>query len=133
LILVDTNVLLDVVLDDPKWSSCSLKALDAARARDRLAVNPVIYSELSIAFARIEELEQVLSESGLAVDPIPREALFLAGKAFLKTRKRQGAKTNVLPDFFIGAHAAVMDSAILTRDAARYRAYFPTVRLITPT
>jgi len=132
LILVDTNVLLDVVLDDPKWSSWCLTALEAAQARDTLAVNAVIYSELSIAFARIEELEQVLSESRLALEPIPREALFLAGKAFMTYRKRQGVKTNALPDFFIGAHAAVTDSAILTRDAGRYRTYFPTVRLITP-
>jgi predicted nucleic acid-binding protein len=132
LILVDTNVLLDVVLDDRRWSTWSLKALEAAHARDTLAVNVVIYSELSIAFARIEELEQVLTEGGLAVEPIPREALFLAGKAFMKYRKRQGVKTNVLPDFFIGAHAAVTDSAILTRDVGRYRAYFPTVTLVTP-
>jgi len=129
---VDTNVLLDVVLDDPRWSTWSLKALETAQARDTLAVNAVIYSELSIAFARIEELEQVLTEGGLALEPIPREALFLAGKAFTKYRKRQGVKTNVLPDFFIGAHAAVTDSAILTRDVGRYRAYFPTVTLITP-
>jgi len=132
LILVDTNVLLDVVLDDPRWSTWSLKALETAQARDTLAVNAVIYSELSIAFARIEELEQVLTEGGLALEPIPREALFLAGKAFTKYRKRQGVKTNVLPDFFVGAHAAVTDSAILTRDVGRYRAYFPTVTLITP-
>jgi predicted nucleic acid-binding protein len=132
LILVDTNVLLDVVLDDRRWSSWSLKALAAADARDTLAVNAVIYSELSIAFARIEELEQVLAEGGLAVEPIPREALFLAGKAFMKYRKRQGVKTSVLPDFFVGAHAAVTDSAILTRDVGRYRAYFPTVMLMTP-
>ena len=129
---MDTNVLLDVVLDDPRWSTWSLKALETAQARDTLAVNAVIYSELSIAFARIEELEQVLTEGGLALEPIPREALFLAGKAFTKYRKRQGVKTNVLPDFFIGAHAAVTDSAILTRDVGRYRAYFPTVTLITP-
>jgi predicted nucleic acid-binding protein len=132
LILVDTNVLLDVVLDDRRWSTWSLKALEAAHVRDTLAVNAVIYSELSIAFARIEELEQVLTEGGLAVEPIPREALFLAGKAFMKYRKRQGVKTNVLPDFFIGAHAAVTDSAILTRDVGRYRVYFPTVTLVTP-
>jgi predicted nucleic acid-binding protein len=132
LILVDTNVLLDVVLDDRRWSSWSLKALAAADARDTLAVNAVIYSELSIAFARIEELEQVLAEGGLAVEPIPREALFLAGKAFMKYRKRQGVKTSVLPDFFVGAHAAVTDSAILARDVGRYRAYFPTVMLMTP-
>jgi predicted nucleic acid-binding protein len=132
LILVDTNVLLDVVLDDRRWSSWSLKALAAAHARDTLAVNAAIYSELSIAFARIEELEQVLAEGGLAVEPIPREALFLAGKAFMKYRERQGVKTSVLRDFFVGAHAAVTDSAILTRDVGRYRAYFPTVMLMTP-
>jgi len=130
---VDTNVLLDVVLDDPRWSTWSLKALETAQARDTLAVNAVIYSELSIAFARIEELEQVLTEGGFAMEPIPREALFLAGKAFMSYRKRQGVKTNVLPDFFVGAHAAVTESAILTRDVGRYRAYFPTVTLITPT
>jgi predicted nucleic acid-binding protein len=88
--------------------------------------------ELSIAFARIEELEQVLTEGGLAVEPIPREALFLAGKAFVKYRKREGVKTSALPDFFIGAHASVTDSAILTRDVGRYRAYFPIVTLVTP-
>jgi predicted nucleic acid-binding protein len=132
-ILVDTNVLLDVVLDDRRWSAWSLKALEAAQARDTLAVNAVIYSELSIAFARIEELEQVLTEAGLAVEPVPREALFLAVKAFMTYRKRQGVKTNVLPDFFIGAHAAVTDSPILTRDVGRYQAYFPTVTLVTPT
>jgi predicted nucleic acid-binding protein len=102
LILVDTNVLLDLVLDDRGWSTWSVKALEAAHARDTLAVNAVIYSELSIAFTRIEELERVLTEGGLAVESIPREALFLAGKAFMKYRKRQGVKTSVLPDFFIG-------------------------------
>lgn len=132
MILVDTNVLLDVVLADPRWTTWSLKALEAAQARDTLAVNAVIYSELSIAFKRIEELEQVITEAGLTVEPIPREALFLAGKAFMNYRKRQGVKTNVLPDFFIGAHAAVTDSAILTRDIGRYRAYFPRVPLIRP-
>jgi predicted nucleic acid-binding protein len=132
LILVDTNVLLDIVLDDRRWSAWSLQALEAAYARDTLAVNAVIYAELSIAFARIEELEQVLTEGGLAVEAIPREALFLAGKAFMKYRKRQGLKTDVLPDFFIGAHAAVTDSPILTRDVGRYRSYFPTVTLVTP-
>jgi len=130
---VDTNVLLDVVLDDPGWSTWSLKALETGHARDTLAVNAVIYAELSAAFARIEELEQVLTEGGLAMEPIPREALFLAGKVFMKYRRRQGVKTKVLPDFFIGAHAAVTEAAILTRDVGRYRACFPTVTLVTPT
>ena len=111
----------------------SLQALDSAAARDALAINPVIYAELSIAFARIEELEQVLVDGALSVEPIPREALFLAGKAFVRYRKQQGTKTSVLPDFFfIGAHAAVTASRILTRDVERYRTYFPTVCLLAP-
>ena len=132
MILVDTNVLLDIVLDDPNCSAWSLAALQSASTTDTLAINPVIYAELSIAFARIEELEQVLSDGGLTVEPIPREGLFLAGKAFLKYRKQHGgAKTNVLSDFFVGAHAAVTDSTLITRDVGRYRACFPTVRLVT--
>ena len=132
MIIVDTNILLDVVLNDPQWSTWSIAALEAANAQDTLAINPVIYAEVSLAFARIEELEQVLSEAGLTMAPIPREALFLAGKVFLQYRKLQGPKTNVLPDFFVGAHAAVAEFPILTRDVGRYRSYFPTVRLLTP-
>jgi predicted nucleic acid-binding protein len=132
LIFVDTNVLLDVLQDDSTWGTWSLQALESAGARDALAINPVIYAELSIAFVRIEELEQVLADAALTVEPIPREALFLAGKAFLRYRKQQGTKTNVLPDFFIGAHAAVTGSPILTRDVERYRTYFPTVSLLAP-
>jgi hypothetical protein len=131
-ILVDTNVLLDVLQDDPKWASWSQEQLEAASVIDRLAINPVIYSELSIAFERIEELEAVLAEANLSMEPLPREALFLAGKVFLNYRRRQGIKQGVLPDFYIGAHAAVVDCAILTRDVRRYRSYFPTVRLIAP-
>lgn len=132
MILVDTNVLLDVLQDDPKWASWSQEQLEAASVIDRLAINPVIYSELSIAFERIEELEAVLAEANLSMEPLPREALFLAGKVFLNYRRRQGIKQGVLPDFYIGAHAAVVDCAILTRDVRRYRSYFPTVRLIAP-
>jgi predicted nucleic acid-binding protein len=132
MILVDTNVLLDVVEDDPQWADWSQAQLEAASLSDRLAINPVIYSELSIAFARVEELERLLGEAGLAVEEIPREALFLAGKAFVEYRRRKGKKQGVLPDFYIGAHAAVMQWPLLTRDAGRYRGYFPTVRLITP-
>jgi predicted nucleic acid-binding protein len=128
-ILVDTNVLLDVFEDDADWSQ---DRLDSASITDTLAINPVIYSELSIGFARIEELEAVIKEASLAVEDIPREALFLAGKAFLRYRRSRGTKRNVLPDFYIGAHAAVMQWPILTRDVARYRTYFPTVSLIAP-
>ena len=132
MILVDTNVILDVVENDPTWADWSQQALEAASLREPLCINPIIYAELSMAFARIEELDAVLIESGLAVEQFPREALFLAGKAFLRYRERKGTKTNVLPDFLIGAHAAVARHTILTRDVGRYRSYFPTVDLITP-
>jgi predicted nucleic acid-binding protein len=131
-ILVDTNVLLDVFEDDPDWSEWSQRQLDCACAIDSLAINPVIYSELSIGFARIEELEAVVEEASLAIENIPREALFLAGKAYLRYRRSRGTKRSVLPDFYIGAHAAVMQWPLLTRDVGRYRAYFPTLSLIAP-
>lgn len=132
MVLVDTNVLLDVLQDDPQWADWSQGQLESASLVDSLAINAVIYAELSMAFERIEELEAVLTEASLALEPIPREALFLAGKAFLSYRRRQGTKRNVLPDFFIGAHAAVGDLTILTRDVSRYRSYFPTVKVIAP-
>jgi|ERR1700730_1004052 predicted nucleic acid-binding protein len=132
MILVDTNVLLDVLENDPKWAAWSQERLDAASVTDTLAINPIIYSELSMAFARIEELETVIAEGSLAVESIPREALFLAGKVFLNYRRSRGTKQGVLPDFFIGAHAAVMQWPILTRDVGRFRTHFPTVSLITP-
>jgi predicted nucleic acid-binding protein len=132
MILVDTNVLLDLVVEDPKWATWSQEQLETASLRDRLKINPIIYAELSMAFTRIETLEAVLTEASLAVEPIPREALFLAGKVFLSYRKRSGTKQGVLPDFFIGAHAAVTSSSILTRDVGRFRTYFPKVPLIAP-
>jgi predicted nucleic acid-binding protein len=132
MILVDTNVLLDVLQDNPKWAGWSLGQLEAANLTDRLAINAVIYSELSMAFARIEELEAMISEASLTLEAIPREALFLAGKVFLDHRRRQRSKQGVLPDCYIGAHAAVNGYPILTRDIGRYRSYFPTVRLIAP-
>ena len=132
MILVDTNVLLDVLQEDPRWAAWSQDRLDAAGATDTLAINPIIYSELSMAFARIEELEAVIADAALTVEAIPREALFLAGKAFLRYRRSRGTKSSVLPDFYIGAHAAVMQWPILTRDVSRYQTYYPTVPLITP-
>jgi len=131
-ILVDTNVLLDVFEDDPDWSDWSQGRLDSASAIDTLAINSVIYSELSIGFARIEELEAIIEEASLTLEEIPREALFLAGKAFVRYRRSRGTKRSVLPDFYIGAHAAVMRWPVLTRDVGRYRTYFPTVSLIAP-
>jgi predicted nucleic acid-binding protein len=132
-ILVDTNVLLDVVQNDPQWGDWSQSQLEAGSLTDTLVINAVIYSELSIAFERIEELDAVIAEASLTVEPIPREALFLAGKAFLDYRRRRGSRHSVLPDFYIGAHAAIQGYSILTRDTGRYQSYYPTVRLITPT
>jgi predicted nucleic acid-binding protein len=132
LVLVDTNVILDVVQDDVVWAEWSQGQLDAWAARDELGINAVIYAELSIAYVRIEELEDTVDTAGLRFLEIPREALFLAGKAFLAYRKQGGTRTGVLPDFFIGAHAAVAGLPLLTRETARYRTYFPGVALITP-
>ena len=132
MILVDTNVILDVVEDDARWADWSQQQLEAASQRYTLSINPVIYAELSIAYRRIEELESFLVRCGFRVEPIPREALFLAGKVFLQYRRKSGAKTGVLPDFFIGAHAAVAGSPLLTRDTRHYRSYFPKLMLLTP-
>lgn len=133
MVLVDTNVLLDLVQDDPRWADWSQRQLEAASLRGPLGINPVIYAELSIAFVRIEELEAVLTEGDIEVRETPREALFLAGKAFMKYRSRaRSPRAGVLPEFFIGAHAAVMDWPLLTRDVRRYRSYFPSVELICP-
>lgn len=132
MVLIDTNVLLDVLEDDDHWATWSQGQLDSAAAIDSLAINPVIYAELSMAFVRIEELDAVVGEASLKIEAIPKEALFLAGKVFFTYRKSQGTKHNVLPDFFIGAHAAVMQWPILTRDVRRYRRFFPTVQLIAP-
>lgn len=132
MILVDTNVLLDVVTNDPVWANWSQGQLDTLSLADSLAINAIVYSELSVAFKRIEDIDQALTLAALKLTEIPREALFLAGKVFAQHRRRRGAKVNVLPDFFVGAHAAVMEWPLLTRDAARYQTYFPTVQLISP-
>jgi predicted nucleic acid-binding protein len=132
LILVDTNVILDVIEDDPQWAQWSQEQLDRAALNDTLCINAVIYAELSIAYAAIEQLEAMLTQAGFGLVPIPREALFLAGKAFMRYRRTRGAKTGVLPDFFIGAHAAVAGVRLLTRDVGRYKTYFPKVKLLSP-
>ena len=132
MVLIDTNVLLDVLQNDAEWAPWSQCHLDAASATDTLAIPPIIYSDTPMAFARIEELDAVIEEVSLKLEAIPRDALFLAGKVFLTYRRSQGTKYSVLPDFFIGAHAAVMQWPILTRDVGRYRTHFPTVQLITP-
>ncbi len=132
MLLVDTNVLADVLADDPEWAGWSIRRLRAQAQVHELAINPVIYAELSLAFVTIEELDRVVRDLALSVLQLPPPALFLAGKAFAKYRRTGGRKRNVLADFFIGAHAAVLGCGILTRDAWRYRSYFPTVLLITP-
>ncbi len=132
MLLVDTNVILDVIQNDPQWAAWSQTQLDATSLKFTLIVNPVIYAELSIAYRRIEELESMLGHAGLRMESIPREALFLAGRVFLKYRRQRGTRTGVLPDFFIGAHAAVAGIPLLTRDVRRYSTYFPSLILIAP-
>lgn len=132
MLLVDTNVLLDVLQDDPAWADWSVRQLRAQAQVHELFINPVIYAELSLAFESVQATDESIEGMGLSVQELPRPALFLAGRAFVKYRREGGAKGNVLADFFIGAHAAVMDCGILTRDARRYRSYFPRVALVTP-
>jgi len=130
--LIDTNVLLDLVTNDPTWADWSIGQLDAAAIRGALAINDVVYAELSVRFTTIEALDDVLNEAGIEIATMPRSGLFLAGKVFQRYRAAGGSRTGVLPDFFIGAHAATAGLILLTRDARRYRIYFPTVDLVTP-
>lgn len=130
--LVDTNVLLDLVTDDPTWADWSVAQLEAASLLGPLLINAVVYAELAVRYDRIEALDGFLGQAGLEMAPIPRASLFLAGKLFTRYRKSGGSRTGVLPDFFIGAHAAVNQLSLLTRDVGRYRTYFPSLKLITP-
>lgn len=130
--LVDTNVLLDLVTDDPHWADWSVAQLETASLRGPLLINDVVYAELSVRYEQIEDIEAVLTETGIDIVPMPRPALFLAGKVFAQYRKAGGTRTGVLPDFFIGAHAAVSELPLLTRDSGRYGRYFPSLVLITP-
>jgi predicted nucleic acid-binding protein len=132
LTLVDTNVLLDIVTNDPQWMSWSRLQLTRASVAGPLVINDVVYAEVSVRFESIDTLEAALAELGMRLDPIPRAALFLAAKAYRLYRSRGGTRTGVLPDFFIGAHASVLDCVLLTRDPGRYRHYFPALRLIAP-
>jgi predicted nucleic acid-binding protein len=132
MILVDTNVLVDVLEDDPQWAEWSVAQLRAHSKIHELGINAIVYAELSLAFERLEELDDAVMRLGLKLLEIPRPALFLAGRAFLAYRKAGGPRSNVLADFFIGAHAAVAGLAILTRDARRYTTYFPVVKLLLP-
>lgn len=131
--LVDSNVLLDIVTDDPEWSAWSSRALARVLDEGRAVVNPIIYAEVSVGFDWIEELDEVLPTTALQREPLPYPAGFLAGKAFLSYRRRGGTKSSPFPDFYIGAHAATAGYRLLTRDARRYRTYFPRVTLFAPT
>ncbi len=132
MILVDTNVLMDVFVADPKWADWSIARLDEWSRRGPLFVNPVIYAELGAGSSSVETPHAVIEEATLTFEEMPRDALFLAAKAHVLYRQRGGTRHGVLADFFVGAHAAVRRWPILTRDAARYHGYFPTVELVTP-
>ena len=129
---MDANVLLDVMTDDPQWYAWSAGQLDACAANSELCINPIIYAEVSVGFARIEELDDGLPLDSFTRLELPWEAGFLAGKAFVRYRRARGTRTSPLPDFYIGAHAAIDGMALLTRDAKRYRTYYPTLELICP-
>ena len=131
-VLVDTNVLMDVLTEDPTWFDWSAEALAAAADRSVLVLNQLVYAELAVGFPTIEALDEALPADRFRREPLPWDAGFLAGKAFLAYRRRGGDRRSPLPDFYIGAHAAVRDYAVLTRDAARYRTYFPRLRVIAP-
>lgn len=131
-VLVDSNVLLDLITRDPTWFSWSANAIENAANISRLAINPIIYAEVSTYYSRIEDLDGALPKSMFDREPLPYDAGFLAGKAFLTYKRRGGTRHSSLPDFFIGAHAAIAGYRLLTRDAARYRTYFPTLKLIAP-
>ncbi len=132
MLLVDTNVLIDVLEDDPEWADWSIAQLRAQSKVHPLTINPIIYAELSLAFSKVEALDKAIENLGLTLSELPRPALFLAGKAFAQYRRQGGKANNVLADFFIGAHAAVLGCPLLTRDARRYQTYYPSVELIKP-
>ena len=130
--MVDSNVLLDLATEDPRWYAWSAAAGESAADRFRLVINAIIYGEVSAGYSRMEDLDDRLPKSIFEREAIPYEAAFLAGQSFLLYRRRGGVKRSPLPDFFIGAHAAVAGYQLLTRDTARYRTYFPKLPLITP-
>jgi predicted nucleic acid-binding protein len=131
-VLIDANVLLDVMTEDARWLAWAAEAIERAADRYRLVINPVIYGEVSIRYSRIEDLDAALPKTMFDREAIPYEAAFLAGKSFLAYRRRGGTRRSPLPDFFIGAHAAVAGYRLMTRDGARYRTYFPKLPLIAP-
>jgi hypothetical protein len=130
--LVDSNVLLDVLTEDPTWFDWSSDALESQAESSVLVIDPIIYAEVSIRFDRIEALDDALPPGMFQRDGLPWEAAFLAGKCFVQYRRRGGAKRSPLPDFYIGAHAAVAGMTLLTRDEGRYRTYFPSLEILAP-
>ena len=130
--LVDTNVLIDVLNNEPQWADWSIHQLRVQSKIHVLSINPIIYAELSCTFKKVEDLDKVLQVMELQFNQIPKPALFLAGKAFQRYRRLGGVKNSILADFFIGAHAAVSRLPVLTRDTQRYQTYFPTVKLVSP-
>jgi predicted nucleic acid-binding protein len=131
-VLVDSNVLLDVLVGDNRWAAWSRAVLRETGDSSVLVINPVIYAEISVDFDSIDDLDDAIPPENLRREPLPFAAAFLAGKAFRAYRRRGGVRRSPLPDFYIGAHAAVCEYRLLTRDAVRYRSYFPTVELIAP-
>lgn len=132
MLLVDTCVLVDVLQNDPQWADWSVGQMRAQARMHALAINPVIYAEMSLSFSTMEALDGVVATLQLELRELPRPALFLAARAFAQYRRRGGTRQQVLPDFFIGAHAAVEGWPLLTRDAARFRTYFPTLEVVAP-
>lgn len=132
MILVDSNVLLDVLTRTPGWAEWSLKQLNDAATQGPIVINDVIYAEISTRYPSIDVVDSILRDIGVDLVPTPRAALFLAGKVYLRYRAAGGVRTGVLSDFFIGAHAEIQELPLLTRDVARYRNYFPSVELIAP-
>lgn len=131
-VLVDSDVILDVATNDPTWSRWSAEALARAADESVLVIDPIVFAEVSVAFDRVEDLEDALPPDLYRRDPLPYEAGYLAGRSFLAHRRRGGRRVTPLPDFYIGAHAAVAGHRLLTRDARRYRTYFPRLVLIAP-
>jgi len=132
MLLVDTNVLVDVLQNDPQWADWCIAQMRAQSSLHALVINPIIYAEVSLCFSTIEALDDVVGTLALELREIPRPALFLAAKAYAQYRRRGGSKRQVLPDFFIGAHAAVEGWPLLTRDANRFKTYFPTLEVLAP-
>ena len=132
MLLVDTNVLIDIVQDDPEWADWSIRQLGAQARLHELAINPVIYAELSLSHTTLEALDSAVATLELQLREVPRPALYLAGRAYLQYRQRGGQRAGVLPDFFIGAHAAAEGWVLLTRDAVRFSTTFPTLDIVAP-